>query len=126
VAKKMVEQRKGVIINIASQWAFKTGYIGQGAYGIAKAGVVMLTRVLARELASYNIRANTIAPGIVKTDFSSAGWRDPEKLRQMEKTIPLGRVAEAGDLVGAALFLASPASGYITGQTIIVDGGGLA
>jgi NAD(P)-dependent dehydrogenase (short-subunit alcohol dehydrogenase family) len=125
-AKKMVERKKGNIINISTQWAFKTATGGMGTYGIAKAGVVMLTRVLSRELNSYNIRANSIAPGMVKTDFSYNSWRDPENLKRIEASILLGRAAETGDIVGAALFLASPASSYISGQTIIVDGGGLA
>jgi NAD(P)-dependent dehydrogenase (short-subunit alcohol dehydrogenase family) len=124
--KTMVERKKGNVINISTQWAFKTGSNGMGTYGIAKAGVVMLTRVLSRELNSFNIRANSIAPGMVKTDFSFPSWSDPERLKQIENAIPLGRAAETGDIVGAALFLASPASSYITGQTIIIDGGGLA
>ena len=94
-----------------------------GAYCIAKAGVVMLTRVLALELASYNIRVNAIAPSTVKTKFSQPLWSAPETLKRIEAEIPLGRLAEPGDIIGAALFLASDASSYITGHTIIVDGG---
>jgi len=94
-----------------------------GAYCIAKAGVVMLTRVLALELAKYNIRVNAIAPSIVKTKFSQPLWSDPDTLKQIEAEIPLGRLAETGDIIGSALFLASDASSYITGHTIIVDGG---
>jgi dehydrogenase/reductase SDR family protein 4 len=126
VGKKMIERKKGNIINISTQWAFKTGNNGMGAYGIAKTGVLMLTRVLSRELNQYNIRANTIAPGMIKTDFSLPSWSNPERLKQIEAANPLGRAGEAEDVIGAALFLASPASSYITGQTIIIDGGGLA
>lgn len=125
VGKRMVERKKGNIINIASQFSFKA-IAGMGVYCIAKAGVAMLTRVLAQELGSYGIRANAIAPGLVKTEFSRHDWSDPEYLKQREASIPLGRVAETSDLVGAALFLASGASNYVTGHTILVDGGGLA
>lgn len=125
VGRRMVEQKKGKIINIASQYAFKVTP-GMGVYSIAKAGVVMLTRVLAQELGRYGIRANAIAPCLVKTEFSRPSWSDPEFLKQCEASIPLGRVAETTDLAGAALFLASEASCYITGHTILVDGGTLA
>lgn len=125
VGKRMIKQKKGKIINIASQYAFKVTP-GMGVYSIAKAGVVMLTRVLAQELGSYGIRANTIAPCLVKTEFSRPSWSDRDFLKQVEASIPLGRVAETGDLVGAALFLASEASSFITGHTILVDGGTLA
>jgi len=124
-ARKMIEQkRKGSIINITSHLAFKAAT--QGAYCIAKAGVVMLTRVLARELGSYNIRVNALAPGLVMTEATRIRWHDPEQIKQREVSLPLGRIAAPADMVGTALFLASDASGYITGQTIIVDGGGLA
>ena len=123
--KMMVEQKKGNIINIASRCAFKVD-IEMGAYCIAKTGVVMLTRVLARELAGYNIRVNAIAPGIVKTEFSRDGWGNPQILERIESSIPLGRIAEPDDMVGTALFLASDASNYITGHTVVIDGGSLA
>lgn len=122
VGKRMVEQKRGSIINIASTAAIKAA-AEMGAYCIAKAGVVMLTRVLALELAQYNIRVNAIAPYMVKTKFSQPLWGDPETLKQLESEIPLGRLAEPGDIIGSALFLASDASSYITGHTIIVDGG---
>jgi len=118
----MVNQRSGNIINIASVHGIRA-YTNRGAYPVAKAGVFMLTRVLARELAGYNIRVNGIAPGVVKTEMSRPLWGEPEDLKQFESTIPLGRLAEPGDMVGAALFLASDASSYMTGHTIIVDGG---
>jgi NAD(P)-dependent dehydrogenase (short-subunit alcohol dehydrogenase family) len=122
VGKRMVEQKRGNIINIASTAAIKAAP-EMGAYCIAKAGVVMLTRVLAVELAQYNIRVNAIAPYMVKTKFSQPLWSDPETLKQLESEIPLGRLAEPGDIIGSVLFLASDASSYITGHTIIVDGG---
>jgi NAD(P)-dependent dehydrogenase (short-subunit alcohol dehydrogenase family) len=122
VAKRMVEQKRGNIINIASTAAMYTAP-GMGAYCIAKAGVVMLTRVLAVELAQYNIRVNAVAPSMVKTKFSEPLWSNPEDLKEVESGIPLGRLAEPGDIVGSVLFLASDAASYITGHTIIVDGG---
>lgn len=125
VGKRMTEQRKGCIINITSHLAFKADPV-VGAYCIAKAGVEMLTRVLARELGSYNIRVNSIAPGLVKTGLTQHLWNNPEWLNQREALIPLGRIAEPKDITAAALFLASDASNYITGHTIFVDGGGLA
>lgn len=122
VARRMVDQKRGNIINMASTAAMKAAP-EMGAYCIAKAGVVMLTRVLALELAKYNIRVNAIAPSMVKTKFSQPLWSDPKTSKQIEAEIPLGRLAETGDIIGSALFLASDASSYITGHTIIVDGG---
>ena len=122
VGKRMVERKKGNIINLASQFAFKVTP-GVGAYCIAKAGVVMLTRVLAQELAKSGIRSNAIAPGMVKTEFNQAIWSNPDNMAKILPSIPLGRMAETTDLVGAALFLASDASIYITGHTLLVDGG---
>jgi len=122
VGKIMVDQKRGNIINIASTAAIKAAP-EMGAYCIAKAGVVMLTKVLALELAKYNIRVNAIAPYMVKTKFSQPLWSDPQTLKQLESEIPLGRLAEPSDIIGAVLFLASDASSYITGHTIIVDGG---
>jgi NAD(P)-dependent dehydrogenase (short-subunit alcohol dehydrogenase family) len=125
VGKKMVERKKGVIICIASQYAFRA-VPGKGVYCVSKAGVVMLARVLARELGNDGIRVNAIAPGLVRTDLSRNDWMDPDIRAQREAATPLGRLAETGDLVGAALFLASDASAYVTGHTIVVDGGQIA
>jgi NAD(P)-dependent dehydrogenase (short-subunit alcohol dehydrogenase family) len=83
----------------------------------------MLTRVLALELASYHIRVNAIAPGLVETEGSAHLWSQPEVKRQFESVIPLGRIALPGDIAAAALFLASDASSYITGHTMVIDGG---
>jgi dehydrogenase/reductase SDR family member 4 len=125
VGKRMIERKQGNILCIASQFAFKAAP-GLGVYSIAKAGVVMLTRVLARELGSYGIRANAIAPGLVKTELSRHDWNNPDIRAQREAAIPIGRLAETDDLASIALFLASKASSYITGHTILVDGGELA
>jgi len=122
VGRIMVKQKRGNIINIASTAAMYTAP-EMGAYCIAKAGVVMLTRILAVELAQYNIRVNAIAPSMVKTKFSQPLWSDPESLKEIEAGIPLGRLAEPEDITGSVLFLASDASSYITGHTLVVDGG---
>ena len=119
VGKGMVERKKGNIINIASQAAFRGG----SSYNISKAGVVNLTRGLARELASYNVRVNAIAPGWVRTEMSKAMQSDPVAYKEALAEIPLGRIAEPSDIATVALFLASDASRHITGDTIVVDGG---
>lgn len=121
----MVKQKRGNIVNIASTAAMDTAP-EMGAYCIAKAGVVMLTRILAIELAEHNIRVNAVAPSLVKTKFSQPLWSDAETFKEIEAGIPLGRLAEPEDIVGSVLFLASEASAYITGHTIVVDGGSVA
>jgi NAD(P)-dependent dehydrogenase (short-subunit alcohol dehydrogenase family) len=83
----------------------------------------MLTQVLAQELGKYNIRVNAIAPGVVRTRFSEALQNDPVIAAEEEKNTALGRIAEPEEIVGATLFLASKASSYMTGQTIVLDGG---
>jgi len=125
VARKMVDQKSGVIINVASQYAFKVTP-GMGGYSVTKAAIAMLTRVLARELGAYGIRANAVAPGLARTEFSRASWSDSQFLKQYEASVPLGRIAETDDLAGVILFLASDASKYMTGHTVLVDGGALA
>ena len=124
VGKRMVEQNKGNIINISTQMAFNASMIEMGAYGMAKAGVVVMTRYLARELSDHGIRVNGIAPGLTRTDFSQKTWSNAEVLKNIEASLPLGRMAETDDMADVALFLASDASRYVTGQTILMDGGG--
>jgi len=114
----------GKIINISSIAARKVGK-GMGIYCVAKAGMEMLTRVLAFELARDNINVNAVAPGVIKTSFSRPLWGDESALNEILKTIPLGRIAETGDVVGAVLFLASGLSNFITGEVITVDGGSM-
>ena len=123
---QMINQKSGNIINMASDDAFRASKVGSVPYGIAKTGVVMLTRILAKQLGAYNIRVNAIAPGTVRTEFSRFAWSNTEYLKEMEVNIPQGRIAEPSDIVGPALFLASKASNYITGHTIVVDGGRMA
>jgi dehydrogenase/reductase SDR family protein 4 len=125
VGKHMIQRNKGNIISLASQLAFRTAP-NMGVYSIAKAGVVMLTRALARELGPHHIRANAIAPGMVKTEFNRQNWTNSAFMERMVDSIPLGSVAETSDLIGTALFLASEASAHITGHTVIVDGGRMA
>ena len=127
VGKGMVERKRGNIINIASVSAFVTTVVErEGLYCISKAGVAMLTRGLAKELARYNIRVNAIAPGYIKTEMNRSTWSNPETLKQREAGIPMGRMAESSEIANVALFLASDMSSYITGSIILVDGGWLA
>ena len=125
VAKGMVERKRGNIISIASAAGIR-GFSDRNAYNIAKAGVIMLTKVLARDLGKYNVRANAIAPTMVKTEMIRELMEDPQASAAEARRIPLGRLAEVSDIVGPAIFLASDASSYITGHTILVDGGQLA
>ena len=122
VGRGMVERKRGNIINIASIVAFRADSV----YCMSKAGVLMLTRVLARELASCNIRVNAIAPGFVRVERNESGYSDPVVLKEAEAKIPLGRIGEPSDIGSVAVFLASDASRYITGDVIPVDGGFLA
>lgn len=124
VGRTMVKRKKGNIINIASIAGLKPIPL-RTAYSISKAGVIMLTRVLARELGSYNIRVNAIAPGTVRTRMSEATRSGPEA-PEILANISLGRFGETNDVIGAALFLASDAASWITGHTLLIDGGFLA
>ncbi len=114
--------KQGKIVNISSI-AGTRAVPAMGIYGIAKAGVEMITKVLASELAVFNIQVNAVAPGMVRTDFSKPFWSTPAIYDQIVKAIPAGRIAETADLVPIVLFLASRHADYITGQTITVDGG---
>ena len=122
VGKIMRDEGSGTIINITSVDGLRPG-VGAGVYSISKAGVIMLTQVLAQEWGQYNIRVNAIAPGLVKTGFSQALWADPTIAKETENNIALGRLAEPEEMANAALFLASEASSFMTGQTLVLDGG---
>jgi NAD(P)-dependent dehydrogenase (short-subunit alcohol dehydrogenase family) len=124
-AKYMLEQQSGSIINVASTMGFKA-LPDRTAYSVSKAGVLMLTRVLAKELGSFNVRVNAIAPGTFRTRMNESWLDDAEATKVVLANIPLGRIAEPEDVVGAALFLASDDASWITGNTIVVDGGFLA
>lgn len=124
VGKVMIRQGKGAIINIASQLAFHATYSRcTNAYSASKAGVVMFTRELAAEWGKYNIRVNAIAPVAMKTEMGRRFFEIREMADLYRKQTPLGRFAEPEDMRGPALFLASEGSGFVTGQTILVDGG---
>ncbi|ADQ07294.1 3-oxoacyl-(acyl-carrier-protein) reductase [Caldicellulosiruptor hydrothermalis 108] len=119
-ARMMVKQRFGNIINISSVVGI-AGNVGQANYAASKAGIIGLTKSLAKELASRNIRVNAIAPGFIKTDMTEVL---SDKVKEaMLSSIPLGRFGEADEVANVALFLASSLSSYITGQVIVVDGG---
>ncbi|NIB42252.1 SDR family oxidoreductase [Pseudomaricurvus alkylphenolicus] len=122
VAKIMVQQESGCIINISSDSALDVAE-GDGPYSASKSGVIAITRHLSKELGKFNVRANAIAPGWVKTEMTEFVWRDPQLLKEAEAQIPLGYIAEPRDIANVALFLASEASRYVTGQVIVANGG---
>ena len=122
VGKVMLENGGGRIINIASVDGIRPR-LGAGVYSISKAGIIMLTQVLAQEWGQHNIRVNGIAPGIVKSRFSKALWGNPIIRKSTEASTALGRIAEPEEIAGVAVFLASNASSYMTGQTVLLDGG---
>jgi NAD(P)-dependent dehydrogenase (short-subunit alcohol dehydrogenase family) len=121
VAARMKERRRGKIINVSSEAA---GFPAQRmtAYCVSKAGVSMLTKCMALELAQYGIRVNALAPGLTRTDLNRKDLEDEAFYKMRVARIPLGRVMDPQDLVGAAVFLASPDSDSMTGQTLQVDG----
>jgi len=122
VGRMMVEQGGGNIVNVSSVGG-TTPDVGVGLYCVSKAGIIMLTRAMALELGQHNIRVNCLAPGIVKTKFSQAFWSNEAALEEEFKHTPIARVAEPEEAARVVLFLASNASSYITGQTIVMDGG---
>ncbi len=122
VAPEMAQRRDGVIIIVSSIGGLK-GSAMLGAYAISKAADMQLARNLAVEWGKHNIRVNCIAPGLVKTDFARALWGNPELLARTEAVTPLGRIGEPDDIGGIAVFLASRAGAFVTGQTIVADGG---
>ncbi len=122
VAKVMREKGGGSIINTASISGFNPGK-NEGIYSITKAALIMMTRVMAKEWGQYNIRVNALAPGLIKTRLSEALWKEPALSEAAVQRIPLGRLGEPEDLAGAALYLASDAGRFTTGETIVVDGG---
>ena len=120
VAKAMLKAKKGKIISIASVIGI-TGNAGQANYAASKAGIIGFSKSVARELASRGITANVVAPGYIRTDMTA---QLPQAVQdEVLKGIPLQRFGEPADVAGVCMFLASPAADYITGQTIVVDGG---
>ena len=122
VAPIMMDQRYGKIINLSSIAATKTSTL-QAVYASSKAAVNMLTSSLALEWAEYGIRVNSIAPGLYETSMTSKAWEDPKRKELNLESIPLSRPGDMDGLVALAIFLATPKSDYITGQTINIDGG---
>ncbi|MFZ1984155.1 MAG: SDR family oxidoreductase [Desulfatitalea sp.] len=118
----MVARRDGAIV-VVSSIAGLRGSKDLGTYGISKAGEIALVRNLALEYGPQNIRANAIAPGLIKTDFAKALWENPAFLNERLNATPLRRIGEPIDIAGAAVFLASRAAAFITGQVLVVDGG---
>jgi 3-oxoacyl-[acyl-carrier protein] reductase len=145
VSTGMVERRKGNIINIASVEGLKGGVVARALapvipaqkvptgltlagrpYNVSKAGIIMLTRVMARQLGSYGIRVNAIAPGGIRTEMLRFIWDNADFMKQFEAQVPLGRIGETTEIANVALFLASDTSSYVTGHTLVADGGLLA
>ena len=115
----------GSIVIVSSIGGFK-GSVNLGAYAITKAADLQLARNLACEWGPKNIRVNCIAPGLVRTDFARALWEDPVNYKKRTRDTPLKRIGEPDEIAGAAVFLASPAGSFMTGQHMIIDGGVLA
>ena len=122
VAPEMKERRDGSIIIVSSVGGLR-GTAVIGAYAISKAADMQMARNLAQELSPHNVRVNCVAPGLVKTDFAKALWDTPEGEKRASSGTPLRRLGEPDDLAGAAVYLASRAGAWTTGQTIVVDGG---
>ena len=122
VLPEMIDRNDGSIIIISSIAAIKGSPI-LGAYNISKAADVMIVKNIAAEFGNKNIRANSIAPGLIKTDFAKALWENPDILKAVLSTTPMQRIGEPNEIAGVAVMLASDAGNYINGQTIVVDGG---
>ena len=122
VIPQMAERKDGAVIIISSIAGLK-GNKMLGAYGISKAADFELVRNLAVEWGGGNVRVNAIAPSIVRTEFARALWENPETYKNAIESYPLGRIGEPDDVAGAAIFLASRAGAFVTGQVIVVDGG---
>ncbi len=120
--RHMVERGSGKIVNVASLLSFQGG-VTVPAYAASKGGVAQLTKALANEWASKGVCVNAIAPGYMRTDNTAALQRDETRNRQILERIPAARWGEPSDLAGAAVFLASPASDYVNGHVLVVDGG---
>jgi NAD(P)-dependent dehydrogenase (short-subunit alcohol dehydrogenase family) len=122
VAPEMIERKGGSIIIVSSIGGLKASAV-IGAYNISKAADFQLARNLAAEFGPHQVRVNCIAPGLIRTDFARALWENPETLKAVTAHTPLQRIGEPHEIAGAAVFLASDASTFVTGQAIVVDGG---
>ena len=119
---QMISRREGSIIIISSIGGLR-GTPVIGAYGISKAADMQLARNLAHEYGPHNVRVNCIAPGLIRTDFAKALWDNPAALAARNASTPLRRIGEPDEIAGAAVYLAAPASSFMTGQSLVVDGG---
>ena len=122
VLPQMAERGEGAVVLLSSIAGLRGNNV-IGTYGVSKAAEAALARNLAIEWGPKGIRVNSIAPGLVRTDFARALWEDPVRLKQTEEKTPLRRIGEPVDIAGLAVFLSTPASAYITGQVIVADGG---
>ena len=122
VAPQMMERKDGSIIIMSSIGGLRGSPV-IGSYCISKAADLQLARNLAVELGPHNVRINCIAPGLIRTDFARALWENPENLQRRNAQTPLGRIGEPDEIAGAAILLASRAGSFITGQTLVIDGG---
>jgi NAD(P)-dependent dehydrogenase (short-subunit alcohol dehydrogenase family) len=122
VLPEMVERRAGSIVVVSSIGGLQGSRV-IGGYNVSKAADFQLVRNYAVEIGDHNVRINAIAPGLIRTDFARALWENPEAEKRVNQATPLRRLGEPRDIAGAAVFLASEAGAYVTGQAIIVDGG---
>ena len=119
---QMIERKEGSIIIVSSIGGLRGSPV-IGAYNVSKAADFQLARNLAVEYGPHNVRVNCIAPGLIKTDFARALWEDPENLQHRTASTPLRRIGEPDEIAGAAVFLASQAGAFMTGQSLVIDGG---
>lgn len=122
VSPDMVQRKAGAIIIVSSIGGLHGSSI-IGAYNVSKAADFQLARNMAVELGPHNVRVNCIAPGLIQTDFARALWENPDTLAQATSTTPLGRIGQPDEIAGAAVFLASDAGSFMTGQAMVIDGG---
>jgi 3-oxoacyl-[acyl-carrier protein] reductase len=122
VAPSMIDRRAGAIVNVGSIAGHSGGGPGAGPYAAAKAGLVAMTKSLAKELAPHGVRVNAISPGVIDTPFHEV-FTSPDMMRALVSTIPLGRIGTPAEVAKAIAFLASDAASYIIGETIEVNGG---
>jgi NAD(P)-dependent dehydrogenase (short-subunit alcohol dehydrogenase family) len=119
---QMIERRAGSIVIVSSIGGLR-GSTTIGAYNVSKAADFQLARNLAHEIGPHGVRINCIAPGLVRTDFARALWENPDTLDRATRLVPLRRIGEPDEIAGAAVFLASRASSFMTGQAVVCDGG---
>lgn len=124
-AKLMREKGGGAIVNVASINGRRAA-VGQGVYSLTKAAILSMTEGFAKELAQHKIRVNAVLPGLTDTKFAGALTQNPDLLKQLLRMIPMGRVAQPGEIAPTIAFLCTPAASYITGASFAVDGGFLA